>query len=71
MTMWGMESVWNGYGMQEWPEGSKYEGEYRNNLKHGTGVYTWANGEVCFSHATNKNVNYNVFYFIKHILVHF
>lgn len=47
MAMWGMDSVCkrNGYGMQEWPDGSKYEGEYINNLKHDTGVFTWPNGE--------------------------
>ncbi|KAJ3599686.1 hypothetical protein NHX12_033642 [Muraenolepis orangiensis] len=30
---------------QEWPDGSKFEGEYRNGLKHGTGRFTWSNGE--------------------------
>ncbi|KAF7660952.1 hypothetical protein LDENG_00272190 [Lucifuga dentata] len=32
-------------GVQEWPDGSKYEGEFVNGLKHGTGTYTWKNGE--------------------------
>ncbi len=26
--------------------GSKYEGEYVNDLKHGNGKYTYANGDV-------------------------
>ncbi|XP_056615911.1 ankyrin repeat and MYND domain-containing protein 1-like [Triplophysa dalaica] len=47
MSLWEMDSFYkrNGYGIQEWSEGSKYEGEFKNNLKHGTGVYTWPNGE--------------------------
>lgn len=35
-----------GVGVQEWPDGSKYEGEFVNGFKHGTGRYTWKNGEV-------------------------
>ncbi|KAM3876348.1 ankyrin repeat and MYND domain-containing protein 1 [Diretmus argenteus] len=34
-----------GVGVQEWPDGSKYEGEFVNGLKHGRGKYTWENGE--------------------------
>uniref|UniRef100_A0A3Q1F7J1 Ankyrin repeat and MYND domain-containing protein 1-like n=1 Tax=Acanthochromis polyacanthus TaxID=80966 RepID=A0A3Q1F7J1_9TELE len=34
-----------GLGVQEWPDGSKYEGEFVNGLKHGKGRYTWINGE--------------------------
>lgn len=35
-----------GVGVQEWPDGSRYEGEFVNGYKHGTGRYTWKNGEV-------------------------
>ncbi|XP_062869401.1 ankyrin repeat and MYND domain-containing protein 1 isoform X2 [Trichomycterus rosablanca] len=35
----------NGAGVQEWPDGSKYEGEFLNGLKHGSGFFTWTNGE--------------------------
>uniref|UniRef100_A0A673I151 Ankyrin repeat and MYND domain containing 1 n=1 Tax=Sinocyclocheilus rhinocerous TaxID=307959 RepID=A0A673I151_9TELE len=35
----------NGHGIQEWPDGCKYEGDFVNNLKHGIGVFTWPNGE--------------------------
>lgn len=35
-----------GLGFQEWPDGSKYEGEFVNGFKHGTGRYSWRNGEV-------------------------
>uniref|UniRef100_UPI0037E8729E ankyrin repeat and MYND domain-containing protein 1 n=1 Tax=Semicossyphus pulcher TaxID=241346 RepID=UPI0037E8729E len=34
-----------GFGAQEWPDGSRYEGEFLNGLKHGKGRYTWRNGE--------------------------
>ncbi|XP_032381753.1 ankyrin repeat and MYND domain-containing protein 1 isoform X2 [Etheostoma spectabile] len=34
-----------GLGVQEWPDGSRYEGEYVNGFKHGRGKYTWKNGE--------------------------
>lgn len=32
--------------VQEWSDGSRYEGEFVNGLKHGTGRYTWRTGEV-------------------------
>ncbi|KAM7011941.1 ankyrin repeat and MYND domain-containing protein 1 [Tautogolabrus adspersus] len=34
-----------GPGVQEWLDGSRYEGEFVNGLKHGKGRYTWFNGE--------------------------
>ncbi|XP_072244878.1 ankyrin repeat and MYND domain-containing protein 1 [Leuresthes tenuis] len=34
-----------GLGVQEWPDGSKYDGEFVNGLKHGKGRYSWKNGE--------------------------
>uniref|UniRef100_A0A3B4ALG1 MYND-type domain-containing protein n=1 Tax=Periophthalmus magnuspinnatus TaxID=409849 RepID=A0A3B4ALG1_9GOBI len=34
-----------GAGVQEWSEGSRYEGEFVNGFKHGRGKYTWKNGE--------------------------
>uniref|UniRef100_A0A8C6V3J1 Ankyrin repeat and MYND domain containing 1 n=1 Tax=Neogobius melanostomus TaxID=47308 RepID=A0A8C6V3J1_9GOBI len=32
-------------GVQDWSDGSRYEGEFVNGLKHGRGKYTWKNGE--------------------------
>ena len=29
-----------GKGIYLWPNGSKYEGEFKNNVKHGYGEYT-------------------------------
>ncbi|XP_029285833.1 LOW QUALITY PROTEIN: ankyrin repeat and MYND domain-containing protein 1 [Cottoperca gobio] len=34
-----------GLGVQEGPDGSRYEGEFVNGFKHGKGRYTWRNGE--------------------------
>ncbi|XP_044056560.1 ankyrin repeat and MYND domain-containing protein 1 isoform X2 [Siniperca chuatsi] len=34
-----------GLGVQEWSDGSRYEGEFVNGFKHGNGRYTWRNGE--------------------------
>uniref|UniRef100_A0A3P8T7D4 MYND-type domain-containing protein n=1 Tax=Amphiprion percula TaxID=161767 RepID=A0A3P8T7D4_AMPPE len=34
-----------GLGVQKWPDGSRYEGEFVDGLKHGKGRYTWINGE--------------------------
>ncbi|XP_076010520.1 ankyrin repeat and MYND domain-containing protein 1-like [Genypterus blacodes] len=33
-------------GIQECPDGSRYEGGFIQGLKHGTGRYTWKNGET-------------------------
>ena len=36
----------NGYGIQTWTDGDKYEGQFKNNLMHGQGVYSFASGTV-------------------------
>lgn len=36
----------HGFSVQKWPDGSRYEGEFLDSLKHGKGKYTWKNGEV-------------------------
>ena len=33
-------------GTQFWPDGSKYEGQFDNDLRHGDGQHIWANQEV-------------------------
>ncbi|XP_028259760.1 ankyrin repeat and MYND domain-containing protein 1 [Parambassis ranga] len=35
-----------GLGVQEWSDGSRYEGEFVNGFKHGKGRYSWSSGEV-------------------------
>ena len=37
-------------GIQHWADGSTYEGEFLNDMRHGTGVHTWPNGEVSCVH---------------------
>lgn len=41
-----------GLGVQEWEDGSTYEGEFLNGLKHGKGKYTWGSGEVTKNKST-------------------
>lgn len=36
----------DGLFVQEWDDGSIYEGGFANGLKHGSGKYKWASGEV-------------------------
>ena len=36
----------HGKGVQIWPDGAKYEGEWRNNMAEGDGVFYHANGDV-------------------------
>ncbi|XP_035509475.1 ankyrin repeat and MYND domain-containing protein 1 [Morone saxatilis] len=43
-----------GPGVQEWSDGSRYEGEFVNGFKHGTGKYTWSNGE-CYEGSFYKD----------------
>lgn len=35
-----------GLGVQEWADGSRYEGEFVNGFKDGKGRYSWSSGEV-------------------------
>ncbi len=34
----------NGFGKMEWADGRSYEGEFKNDLKHGKGIYISENG---------------------------
>lgn len=36
----------SGSGPQLWPDGARYEGEYKDGLKHGIGRFSWASGAV-------------------------
>ena len=33
-----------GYGVFEWPDGRKYEGEYKDDKKEGYGTFYWPDG---------------------------
>ena len=32
----------------EWPSGAKYSGSFKNDMRHGHGTYTWANGRQSY-----------------------
>jgi len=34
----------DGYGTMTWTDGKKYEGEYKNDQKHGFGTFYWGDG---------------------------
>ena len=36
----------HGRGVMTYPNGDKYDGEYKDNNKHGRGVFTWANANT-------------------------
>ena len=36
----------NGFGKFEWPDGRKYEGNYKNDKKEGYGVFSWPDGRI-------------------------
>ena len=35
----------HGRGVYTWPDGRKYEGEYKDDKKDGEGIYTWPDGK--------------------------
>lgn len=39
-----MNNLQDGQGVETWPDGSKYEGEYKNGKKNGKGAYAWSDG---------------------------
>lgn len=36
----------DGYGVQIWPDGARYEGEWRRNKAHGKGKFWHVDGDV-------------------------
>eukprot|EP00351_Strombidinopsis_sp_SopsisLIS2011_P002829 CAMPEP_0116871950 /NCGR_PEP_ID=MMETSP0463-20121206/2526_1 /TAXON_ID=181622 /ORGANISM="Strombidinopsis sp, Strain SopsisLIS2011" /LENGTH=67 /DNA_ID=CAMNT_0004511335 /DNA_START=738 /DNA_END=941 /DNA_ORIENTATION=- len=36
----------DGKGVYTWPDGKRYEGSYKNELRHGYGVFTWSDGRT-------------------------
>ena len=40
------EGELEGNGEEEWIDGAKYVGAYKNGMKDGYGVYKWANGSI-------------------------
>lgn len=40
------DGIKNGWGVQVWPDGGKYEGEWHNNKANGKGKFWHADGDV-------------------------
>ena len=36
----------HGKGIMNWPDGSKYDGDFRNDLSEGRGIFYHANGDI-------------------------
>ena len=46
-----------GYGVQEWPDGAKYEGLWKNNKANGHGKFIHSNGDVYEGNWVDDKVN--------------
>jgi hypothetical protein len=55
----------HGYGVYYWPDGVKYEGELKNGLRDGKGVWYKSNGTIKYDGEwqKNKQCGYGVFYY--------
>ena len=40
------EDKQHGKGKENWPDGSYYEGEYKDGVKSGKGTFSWADGST-------------------------
>lgn len=36
----------DGKGILEWPDGKKYEGDFKDDKRHGTGEFRWKDGKI-------------------------
>ncbi len=43
----------NGYGIFKWPDGRKYQGDYKRDKKEGFGVFYWPDGRIFKGHWSN------------------
>ena len=41
-----MEDKQEGRGIETWPDGARYEGEYKEGKKHGQGCLNFADGSI-------------------------
>jgi hypothetical protein len=44
-------------GVQVWPDGARYEGEWRENRAHGQGKFTHVDGDVYDGYWANDKAN--------------
>ena len=47
----------NGNGIYQWPDGSRYEGGFKDNKFHGHGTYQWADGKKYVGEFSNDKRN--------------
>lgn len=48
----------HGYGIQIWPDGSKYEGNWRDDIRQGRGRLTNAEGDIYDGKNKNSNIKW-------------
>jgi hypothetical protein len=55
----------NGYYIDTYEDGSKYEGEWKNGKQHGRGVYYRSNGTIAYEgdFKNGKMHGYGVYYY--------
>ena len=41
-----MGAIRQGYGLQVWPDGAKYEGYWKNNVAEGRGTFYHIDGDI-------------------------
>ncbi len=46
-------------GVETWPDGSRYEGQYVEGRKEGHGKFTWADGSHYIGHFSDGNIHGN------------
>ena len=54
----------NGKGLNKYKDGSTYEGNYKNGLKHGLEKYTWLNEIVFYGSWLNNKLHGNGYYLL-------
>ena len=57
-TCFGSVYSWNNcFGLDKFPDGDIYEGEFKNGKRHGKGIYTFADGEKHIGEFKNDTLN--------------
>ncbi|KAG2239008.1 hypothetical protein Bca52824_089868 [Brassica carinata] len=47
LGMWDwVDGKYDGFGVETWSKGSRYRGQYRQGMRHGTGIYRFYTGDV-------------------------
>ena len=60
-------NLWD-FGIYQWNDGRRYEGEWRNNKMDGEGVFTWSDGRrmegrqtTLAQYSVQTNINFSLF----------